>query len=256
MTARPKIRATIGTAIVVLVLALSQSLRDIAHALGLGFPRFPFPWGGSILDNTIALVLVLAAALCLAPRLKKENLGLHWNGWTGPALTLLATLPCWIGLGLQGKIASDLRIVDLLMLALVFPLAEEIIFRGFGFVYTRTVLRWSLPAAAALQAVIFGLIHWINVGAGGGVAVEILCITFFGGLLFAALDALDGYAIWSGWVFHCSVNAAWEVFSVSDNAATGWIGNSLRFASALLALLLLRFILPRLRRPSRERAEA
>lgn len=142
------------------------------------------------------------------------------------------------------------------MLALVFPLAEEIIFRGFGFVYTRTVLRWSLPAAAALQAVIFGLIHWINVGAGGGVAVEILCITFFGGLLFAALDALDGYAIWSGWVFHCSVNAAWEVFSVSDNAATGWIGNSLRFASALLALLLLTFILPRLRRPSRDGAEA
>jgi membrane protease YdiL (CAAX protease family) len=250
------LRATISAVVVVLLLGFSQSLRDIAHALGVGFPRLPFPFGGSILDNAIALVLVFGAAWSLAPRFSREKLGLRWHGWAGPALTLVATLPCWIGLALQGKIASDLRLVDLVMLALVFPLVEEIIFRGFGFIFTHKSLRWSLTAAASVQAIIFGLIHWFGAGAGGGIAVEILGITFFGALLFAALDALDGYVIWCGWVFHSSLNAAWEVFAVSENAATGWLGNSLRFGSALLAILLLKLILPRLQKGSRASAAA
>ncbi|HEV8695410.1 MAG TPA: CPBP family glutamic-type intramembrane protease [Lysobacter sp.] len=38
------------------------------------------------------------------------------------------------------------------MLAVVFPLAEEIVFRGFGFVFVRRHLRWRFAAAALVQA--------------------------------------------------------------------------------------------------------
>jgi uncharacterized protein len=94
------------------------------------------------------------SAIVLAPILRwhiARNLGLRWNGWRGPALTLLATGPVWIGLGSQGEIVADFNARSLLFLALIFPLAEEIVFRGFGFIFTRQRLGW--PIALAVDAV-------------------------------------------------------------------------------------------------------
>lgn len=86
----------------------------------------------------------------------------------------------------------------------------------------------------------FGGVHWLGAGGGGGEALLIFAITGIGALLFAIVDAQDGYTIWSGSVLHVWLNAVWTVFAVSDSAASGWLGMALRLPAVFLALGLLR----------------
>ena len=232
-----------------LVLLVALQVRDVAKALGFPIPKIPVPYGGGILDNLLSVVVVLVAAALLRPGMPDElaaRLGLRWNGLRGPALTLLATLPCWLGLWTQSSSVGTDDLLGLLWLALLFPLAEEIVFRGFGFVFACRALAWRPAIAALVQAVVFGGVHWLGAGGGGGEALLIFAITGIGALLFAIVDAQDGYTIWSGWVLHVSLNAAWTVFAVSDSAASGWLGIALRLSAVFLAMGLLRlFVRPR-----------
>lgn len=229
--------------LVLLGTGLGLNVRDIAAALGRPIPGLPVPYGGSLLDNALAVLVAVLLALLLRPRHMglAESLGLRGNGMRGPLWVLLASLPCWVGLAVLGRPNTALTALDATMLAVLFPLAEEILFRGLGFILLVKIVRGPWPLLALPQALLFGMVHWLGFGGfdGGGVALFVGAVIALGGFVFAWLDRLDGNTLWCGLALHVSMNLAWNVFSLDDAVALGWQATSLRIGTALLAVAVL-----------------
>ncbi|HEL7631668.1 TPA: CPBP family intramembrane metalloprotease [Stenotrophomonas maltophilia] len=238
--------------LVLLGTGLGLNVRDIAAALGRPIPGLPIPYGGSLLDNALAVLVAVLLALLLRPRHMglAESLGLRGNGMRGPLWVLLASLPCWVGLAALGRPNTALTALDATMLAVLFPLAEEILFRGLGFILLVKIVRGPWPLLALPQALLFGMVHWLGFGGfdGGGVALFVGAVIALGGFVFAWLDRLDGNTLWCGLALHVSMNLAWNVFSLDDAVALGWQATSLRIGTALLAVAVLAWDMRRRRR--------
>lgn len=229
--------------LVLLGVGLGLNLRGLSAAVGAPIPALPIPYGGSLLDNALAVIVAVLLATVLRPRGMglMESLGLRGNGLRGPALALLASLPCWLGLALLGTPNTALTALDAAMLGVLFPLAEEVLFRGLGFALLVRIVRGPWPLLALPQALLFGMVHWLGFGGldGGGMALFVGVVIAFGGFIFAWLDHLDGNTLWCGLALHISMNLAWNVFSLDDAVALGWQVTSLRIGTAMLAVVAL-----------------
>ncbi len=229
--------------LVLLGVGLGLNLRDLSAAVGLPIPALPMPYGGSLLDNALAVLVAVLLAALLRPRGVglAASLGLRWHGASRPAWVLLASLPCWLGLAMLGSPNTALTTLDASMLAVLFPLAEEVLFRGLGFVLLLKIVRGPWPLLALPQALLFGMVHWLGFGGfeGGGVALFVGAVIALGGFIFAWLDHLDGDTLWCGLALHVSMNLAWNVFSLDDAVALGWQATSLRIGTAALGVVVL-----------------
>lgn len=243
MTILSRVPAPLRLMLVLLGVGLGLNVRDIAAAIGAPIAALPMPYGGSLLDNALAVLLALLLASLLRPKGigLLASLGLRGNGWRGPLWVLLASLPCWLGLALLGTPNTALTALDAAMLTVLFPLAEEVLFRGLGFVLLVKIVRGPWPLLALPQALLFGWVHWLGFGGfdGGGTALFVGAVIALGGFIFAWLDHLDGDTLWCGLVLHVSMNLAWNVFSLDDAVALGWQATSLRIGTALLAVAVL-----------------
>ena len=68
VTARDSIPTGVRLLLVLLGVGLGLNVRDISAALGAPIPALPRPYGGSLLDNALAVLVALLLATLLRPR--------------------------------------------------------------------------------------------------------------------------------------------------------------------------------------------
>ncbi|MHC5034399.1 MAG: lysostaphin resistance A-like protein, partial [Planctomycetota bacterium] len=177
--------------------ALYRSLPEVGQSL-----EQPVRW--------LVLVLVgLLVAHRLALRRVPKELGLIAPFHVAMLFTFIATLPMLVVPLVLGKLASDVSVLDLLFYAGVWPLAEEILYRGYAFRQLHRRAGWNLWLAAVTTGVVFGAAHLLNTSVQGLPAVEQLgtvALIGVGGILYAWLFARWEDNLWVPFGMHMFMN--------------------------------------------------
>jgi len=154
---------------------------------------------------------------------------------------LAATLPMLLGFALTGSFNSELSVVDALFLAGVWPLAEEILFRGYFFRQLHRYAAWGFWTAALTTGIVFGAVHLLNASVqrlplSGEIGV--VAIIGVGGVFYAWLFVRWEDNLWVPFGMHMFMNLWWEVFAVDETALGTWFANILRLLTVVLAIVL------------------
>lgn len=170
-----------------------------------------------------------------------HRLGLRGSPHKGVTFGIVACSPMLVGALLVGLRPSSEGLLLLVFSAGVWPLAEEILYRGFAFgqLHRQGGIPWL--TAAALTGVAFGLVHLGQSSVRGlpfgGVAATIALIAI-GGLLYAWLYARWRFDLWIPVSTHAFMNLWWSLFGLGNSPLGGWYANVLRLLSVGLAILL------------------
>jgi membrane protease YdiL (CAAX protease family) len=163
-----------------------------------------------------------------------DHFALGRRSLSGLKFGFLCSLPMLIGFSFTRTvhIADPVAVI---FLAGLFPLAEEILSRGFAFRLLYHEERWPLWPAVAVVALITGAVH-IEKGQTAEQILALFAVTGLGGALFSWLLA-RWKSLWFPFALHMSMNLWWEVFTVSRTALGGWFAFSLQTACLVVAII-------------------
>lgn len=183
------------------------------------------------------LLLVLSIALALfGINRTPAVLGLNRSLAGAVTFAVLATLPMSLGMFLTlGPRLPDDLFYSLVRGALFPGMTEELLYRGFLFGFLFRYAYWGFIPAAAISSGFFGAAHLYQ---GGGIidATQIFLITGIAAIWFAWLYVEWDFNIWIPMALHVSMNAWWEIFSVSDTALGGVAVDMMRVAVILFSI--------------------
>lgn len=123
------------------------------------------------------------------------------------------------------------------MTAIVSPVAEEVLFRGWLFRQLYQRARWPFWLAALANAAPFAYGHLAQAQGGGVLALAgVIAVTGLGAAFFAWVSLRAGWNLWYAIGLHALMNLWWALFAVSDTAVGGWTANLARLATIAAAI--------------------
>lgn len=189
-------------------------------------------------------VVLVVAGLWAAHRARLAEvpgeLGLPRAPWRGLGVALLASLPMLAVLAVTaGRLPHPELGYPLVRSAVVAPIAEEVLFRGYAFRQLARRGGWGFWPAVIATALVFGLGHLGNVRSGAGLetALEEVAITALGGAFFAWLLARWD-DLWVPIGLHAFMNLWWDVYAVDELAIGDTAANVARVLTIAAAIAL------------------
>ena len=192
-----------------------------------------------IIFNLVEIAVVLAAgALLLKSKLGESlrSLGLRGKVLKGLKPAVIAVIPLYAVFALTMPLPPSWTFGAILYLAVISPIAEEILFRGFMFGFLRR-FGWNFWFAALVPALLFAAGH-LRADFDLSQATGVFLITGIGALIFSWLYERWDNNLWVPIGFHVLMNLAWEVFEVGDSAFAGTLSTVMQVVTLGLAILL------------------
>jgi len=245
LTPQPEKRSSTTFAVIALIVfALTQVSRDFVFSIEAyaafvrGLPE-ACRWLEDPIRSLVLCMLGVYVAHRTVPWRAFAEFGLNKSARNGLLVGLIVTLPMSAPCLIYGKLAAEFSPVDLLFYAGVWPMAEEIVFRGYTFRQLHRRADWNLWLAAVTTGAVFGLLHLGNASVKGmplSDQLGVLAVTGLGGILFAWIFARWNDNLWVPFAIHGFMNLWWNVFDIADNPLGGQGANIMRAGTVVLVI--------------------
>lgn len=198
-------------------------------------------WLDHPLRNLLVVLAGLYAAHTMGPIRAIRELGLASPPFRAVLFALVSTSPMLIGPLVLGEFKPSAGPLELVFLAGVWPLSEEILFRGYAFRQLHRRGGMGLWTAALVTGAVFGLVHLTNASIQRQPLVDQLgtiAIITVGGVLSAWVFVKWDDNLWAPFAIHGLMNLWWELFSMGDTALGSWQANGFRLLAVVIAIVI------------------
>ncbi len=196
------------------------------------------PYGVTTLINTLGLALLAGVILLFGGREARPLARLAGlSAPIGRPLLFAAAIfaPATAIAFLISRPAAEISLYDQAFLSGIFPLMEEIGFRGLAIGALMRLAGWPFLLAAIAPAAVFGAAHMWQGDSPAEIA-GVVAVTGLGGFLLGWIFVRWGFNLWPAIFAHAGMNALWGFFDLGENAIGGWTGNALRLGVIAAAI--------------------
>ncbi len=149
-----------------------------------------------------------------------SGLGLKNGFIKGLLFGLITTLPMTVSSVILFKLSNNLFSYDILIVAFIGPIIEEILFRGYIFGQLFKKERWGFIPSSIIASIFLGIGHLYqthNLSSAFGTFL----ITFMGSAWFAWLYIEHNSNLWVPIWLHIFMNLSWIIFQTNVPGAIG-----------------------------------
>lgn len=225
---------------ILLAMIVNAVNADIVRMLGINQWFETIPYGHALLLYALDLAtVVIGFWLIGGVSLKRQWTIIGLAKPVVPPLVFGAIIfiPVIIVLLVLTSPADKVNLQEVSFTGLVFPMFEEITFRGLAIGVLMAHFRWPFLAAILVPSLFFGAFHMYQ----GNSLIEslsIALITAIGAVWFGWIYWKWGFNLWPAFMLHAGLNLLWPLFDLGDNAMGGQLGNIMRVVVIAVSIVL------------------